>query len=233
MAAAARHLREAVASTSMSRPTCDTVIVHAARPNVDRSRTPPAGPAMTFSPRPRTRRHDVMKWRAYLWGGRRREVSGWGGTGGAGREGKGKGKGGRRRGGDRALRTRRGGSPRRRREQPLELSSFRLRARRQITRNSRNGVCRKKSTAISARPSLLLQRGGQQHQLEVVDPCPVTPLQELAHHRGEARVHLLVRLESCETTVPSPPRPPLWRSGIELWSKGQSTEVAYPSRSSR
>eukprot|EP00965_Chrysotila_dentata_P049689 1647827-Pleurochrysis_carterae.AAC.1 len=29
-------------------------------------RTPPAGPTATFSPWPSRRRHDVMKWRAYL-----------------------------------------------------------------------------------------------------------------------------------------------------------------------
>ena len=63
----------------MSRPTCDTVIVTRRDPMSIES-TPPAGPAPTFSPRPSTRRHDVMKWRAYLWerGGGGGEVRGSG-----------------------------------------------------------------------------------------------------------------------------------------------------------
>ena len=138
----------------MSRPTCDTVIVMRARPNVDREDAARRAGAdvLAEAEDAAARRHEVAR----TFGEGRREV----------REGRGIGAG--ERAGGRRGRGRPGagiGAAHSKRWKPTTCdasrtwsSSFRWGSTRQIS-GLGNGVCRKKETSAVRRPSLLLQRG--------------------------------------------------------------------------
>ena len=94
-------------------------------------------------------------------------------------------------------------------------SSFRWGSTRQISGLGK-GVCRKKETVQCGAPRSFFSAAGSSISWKLWTHTMSPGRRNSRTTEAKPALTFSYAWKSAETTVPSPPRPPLWRSGIEL-----------------